>query len=271
LLPIPLLLSMLGLPAHAQHNPLVIAEREPVEVMLLRVSASSRCLQDCVVSGAPYSAERVSESVQVLADGNRIVQRRSEQLYRDAEGRSRVESEWSGSPLVQIQDPVGNMSWRLYPESRRGLGMALGQPAPASRKAAAAVLPGGGSSAGAARVAEQLAPALAGTAAEQAGTASMPEQQTKRALGTRQMEGVTVDGTLETTTIPAGTAGNTLPIVATVETWHARELKLDLYVKSTDPRYGDRVTRVRNLRRGSPPAGLFAVPADYQVREIARQ
>jgi len=34
------------------------------------------------VLGAPYSAEAVSESVQVLADGNRIVRRSASRVYR---------------------------------------------------------------------------------------------------------------------------------------------------------------------------------------------
>lgn len=249
------------LEGHAQQSPLVIADREPVEVMLLRVSASSRCQQDCIIRGAPYSAERITESVQALADGNRIVQQRAEQLYRDVEGRTRVESEWGGRALIQIQDPVANMSYRLYPDSRAGLGMAIGEPAQAAKAPARVVA--SGTSAGAVRVAEQLGPALAGTA-------SAEPQKTTRSLGTRQMEGTTVEGTLQTTTIPAGQAGNTLPIVTTVETWHSRELKLDLYIKVSDPRSGERVGRVRNLHRGNPPAGLFIIPADYKVREFAR-
>ena len=100
--------------AYAQHGgaPAVPAN-EAMEVMLLRISASSRCTDGCVVRGLPYSAERVTESVRVLADGNRIVQRQAEKLYRDSDGRTRVESEWQGKPLVQIQDPVAGMRYRL--------------------------------------------------------------------------------------------------------------------------------------------------------------
>ena len=41
------------------------------------------------VTGAPYSAEAVNESIQVLQDGNRIVSRTSTKIYRDSEGRER--------------------------------------------------------------------------------------------------------------------------------------------------------------------------------------
>src|SRR5690242_7456844 len=40
-----------------------------------------------VVKNAPYSAESVTETVQTLADGNRIVNKITSQVYRDSEGR----------------------------------------------------------------------------------------------------------------------------------------------------------------------------------------
>jgi hypothetical protein len=260
-----LALLVLAPAAYAQErSTLVIPERESLEVMLLRTSASSRC-QNCVIRGAPYAGELVVERVQVLADGNRIVERSTQRVYRDGDGRGRVESEWQGRPLVQIQDPVQAMSYRLYPADKTGLGMAMGEPKPASGAATATLAPAGGVSAGAAKVAEQLAPALAAAAA------SADSQRTVRSLGKRQIEGLTAEGTLETVTIPAGTNGNTRPIVSTYETWVSRDLRLTLYTKSTDPRYGERVIRLQNIGRTEPPTALFTVPADYKVQEIARR
>src|SRR3954470_12310279 len=43
------------------------------------------------VKNAPYSAEAVTETIQTLGDGNRIVNRISSTLYRDSEGRTRRE------------------------------------------------------------------------------------------------------------------------------------------------------------------------------------
>ncbi|MFL6466722.1 MAG: hypothetical protein ACJ72Z_02050 [Pyrinomonadaceae bacterium] len=43
------------------------------------------------VKGSPFSAEAVSESVQMLADGNRIVRNSTSKLYRNSEGRFRQE------------------------------------------------------------------------------------------------------------------------------------------------------------------------------------
>ena len=41
--------------------------------------------------GKPYAAEAITESTQVLADGNRIVQKSTTRVYRDSEGRTRRE------------------------------------------------------------------------------------------------------------------------------------------------------------------------------------
>jgi len=81
-----------------------------------------------LVKGAPYSAEGVTESVQVLADGNRIVRKNTTQIYRDSEGRTRREhtlstlGPWAtaGEPTrtVSIFDPVAGYSYSLDPRSR---------------------------------------------------------------------------------------------------------------------------------------------------------
>jgi hypothetical protein len=255
------LLALAPLAQAQQGSPLVVSGSDSLEVMLLRTSASSRCGDGCIVRGMPYSAERVIESVQRLADGNRIAQRSTEKIYRDSDGRTRVESEWQGKPLVQIQDPVQGMSYRLYPDTKTGLRMAIAVPPakPAATTAAVAA-----PSAGAAKVAEQLAPALVAAAASGNQTAS-------RSLGSKQMDGMTVEGSLSTRTVAAGAAGNAQPIVSSTESWYARDLRLMILSKSDDPRYGERSTRVQNLSRIEPPTALFGVPAEYTVQEIVRR
>ena len=80
------------------------------------------------IKGAPYSAEAVTETTQVLSDGNRIVNRSTATLYRDSEGRTRREQTLksiggvtSGAmPLqtIMISDPVAGVSYSLDPGSR---------------------------------------------------------------------------------------------------------------------------------------------------------
>lgn len=66
-----------------------------------------------VVKGAPYCADAVHETVQPLADGNRIVHAQSSRLCRDSEGRTRQEVERGGRHLVYLRDPVQKEGWLL--------------------------------------------------------------------------------------------------------------------------------------------------------------
>ena len=80
--------------AHAQESkPRVPGGAEPVAVekVLLEkmVMAKKAAVESRVTPGAPYSAEAVNESTQMLADGNRIVQKSVTRVYRDSEGRTR--------------------------------------------------------------------------------------------------------------------------------------------------------------------------------------
>lgn len=75
------------------------------------------------VKGAPYSAQAVSESVQTLADGNRIVRRNTASVYRDNEGRTRREQSLNAvgaysaagdqPQLILINDPVARVNYVL--------------------------------------------------------------------------------------------------------------------------------------------------------------
>src|SRR5262249_24564590 len=61
------------------------------------------------VKNAPYSGEEISESTQVLADGNRIHRESHTMVYRDSEGRLRRETPES----ITIWDPVTHASFMV--------------------------------------------------------------------------------------------------------------------------------------------------------------
>src|ERR1700750_875085 len=81
-----------------------------------------------VVRKAPYSAQAVTESVQTLADGNRIVRKNTAQVYRDSEGRTRRDQTVgtigpyaaAGDPIQTffINDPVASVNYILDPRSK---------------------------------------------------------------------------------------------------------------------------------------------------------
>jgi hypothetical protein len=92
---------------------------------------------------------------------------------------------------------------------------------------------------------------------------------TTKDLGTRDMAGVKAQGKLRSYEIPAGEIGNAKPIVVSDESWWSPELQITLYSKHSDPRSGDNIYRVENLRRDEPSAALFTVPSDYTVKDLS--
>jgi len=93
------------------------------------IEAMARVPFEKAFPGAPYSAETVTEGVQVLADGNRIVRKTTGRVYRDTEGRTRREQDEqymsnvrTGNQAsvvrmtgVAIVDPIGGYSYSLNP------------------------------------------------------------------------------------------------------------------------------------------------------------
>jgi len=71
------------------------------------------------VTGAPYAAEAVTETIQALADGNRIVRRTTARIYRDGTGRTRRETVGPDGQVtsVVISDPARGTSVVFDPNS----------------------------------------------------------------------------------------------------------------------------------------------------------
>jgi hypothetical protein len=84
-----------------------------------------------VVKGAPYSADAVTESIQMMSDGNRIVHNSSAKIYRDSVGRTRREQAlnavgaWAVSgetpTMIFINDPVAGVQYNLEPNSKTAM------------------------------------------------------------------------------------------------------------------------------------------------------
>jgi hypothetical protein len=132
-----------------------VAEREAVEALKEKIQNVRVSVESRVTKNAPYSAEAVTESVQTLADGNRIVTKHATRIYRDSEGRTRREQlNPAGTDVVtiNISDPVAGTTYVLDPGThvayRNGMfftmadGMATGF-AVARTAGAMTVAPGG--------------------------------------------------------------------------------------------------------------------------------
>lgn len=222
------------------------------------------------IAGAPYSAEAVTERVQVLADGNRIHQTTSGTVARDSQGRVRREEGLPGlssaggdAPrLVLIMDPVAKVHWTLDPRSKNAMKMPLGPitsadfgpfmpPPPLADKT---FFLANGSAA---------APVQVIAKAE----LSTDHSVTKADLGTQTIEGVPARGTRTTRTLPAGAVGNEQPLVITTETWYSPDLKVLVLSKTEDPRMGETSYKLTNIQRSEPPPDLFEIPADYTMKD----
>ena len=242
-----------------------------------RVAIRRVPLEGKVVKGAPYSAESVSESLQVLPDGNRIVRRETGRIYRDAEGRTRREQDVEPGRVghVAITDPVANASYSLDPEAKIAWKTPAGIAVVISEKAALA-------SADPAEVelrrkveaelkARQLQYEKQSQAAIAGGVAHKtvePKWEGKvEKLEARQIEGVMAEGTRITRTIPAGAIGNEQPIVTVTEEWRSPELQVLVLTRTTDPRTGESTYKLLSVNRSEPNPSWFEAPADYTVKE----
>jgi hypothetical protein len=109
----------------------------------------------------------------------------------------------------------------------------------------------------------QVGPVIAGAF----GDMKWSGKATTKDLGAKEIDGVKAEGKLRSYEIPAGELGNRNPIVVSDESWYSPELQVTVYSKHSDPRSGDRIYRLANLKREEPPASLFTVPAGYTVKE----
>ena len=256
-----------------------------------------------VVEGAPYSADAVTETIQTLGDGNRIVRNSSAKIYRDSAGRTRREQAmkmvgpWaaSGEASVKIfiNDPVSGVGYSLDSNTKTAHKMMTFQafnlsgdmkagaelkarmkdmkPKAANGVEAGAVATGIGAetvtgsaaNAGAGAVAPGVPISVANGVIDWSGGAEV----NRESLGTQTIEGVVAEGTRITFTTPAGKIGNERPIVTTNERWYSPELQTVVLIKNSDPRMGETTYRLTNIVRSECDPSLFQVPADYKVEE----
>jgi hypothetical protein len=239
---------------------------------------AGRLMSATAVQGAPYTATVTNESVQTLADGNRIVQTSTGTTARDSQGRTRHDTPLPAignmapahAPhLVVIQDPVAQVSYTLDLTDKTAVknptpGIGL----PMQLSASAAVADAGPaisirSFAGpvSAEPGPQPAIAIRRGVFEEEGKAQTED------LGSKIMEGVNVNGVRTTRIIAAGQIGNDRPISIVTEVWTSPELKTIVYSKRSDPRMGDQTFALTNIMRAEPDPALFTVPGDFKILE----
>src|SRR5215472_16040228 len=151
------------------------------------------------VKGAPYSATAVTESTQVLSDGNRIVNKHSGLVARDGEGRIRREESMGhigplavgGPNMIFIHDPVAKAAYVLNPDTKTARVITMEGMGAMHRKIEG--LNGGGEPGHGDGIQAKKEAMAAGRHGEM-GHGEMGQLK-KESLGTQQIEGVTAEGT----------------------------------------------------------------------------
>jgi hypothetical protein len=224
---------------------------------------------DTQMKGHPYSAEQDVDRVQTLADGTHITQATQKtMIYRDAEGRSRMEHFIAPPPgmsigqpvrvFVSIMDPVAGYSYSMDDQDhvvhRGQLLIAPLQPKSGVTK----VAPASSSSLGAIPV-----PHIDIKVTDASGRPH-PRVSSEK-LGTETMDGLTVEGVRTTVVYPEGSMGNDRPVKSVTETWTSTELNVPVLSKMNDPRMGESTTKLISISLNDPDPALFQIPDGYTI------
>jgi hypothetical protein len=252
------------------------AAKDTVEKMVQPMRAKM-AVEARITTGSPYTAEAVTESTQVLADGNRINRKSVTRVYRDSEGRTRREevSDTGTVVSVSIVDPVAHVSYVLQPESRTAyrenaliaMPMMRQKIEDAAMKERTAVPPPPPPPPSPAAIPPPPPPPPPGPRSRGAVERNAAGNVTHEDLGPQTIEGVAATGTRTTNTIPAGAIGNLQPIKVVSEQWFSSDLQLLVMTRHSDPRTGDTTYRLQSIIRGEPDRSLFTLPPDYTLRE----
>jgi hypothetical protein len=239
--------------------------------------------------GAAYSADSITETTQTLSDGNRIKNSNQSSFARDNEGRTRRESTIqmlgpvgrAEEPIVTVLiiDPVAKVQYTLDSTTKTAIKSGLmhakvrkvvrdTEDVLIERK----VVKGQSEAVIAEIIEEQKIEGkqitVPDVALAQRTEVAISGQVKEEDLGSRMIEGLNAKGTRITMTIPAGQVGNERPIEVVTETWYSEAIKGVVLSKHMDPRMGETVTQLTNIKLGEPAKSLFEPPVHYKLQTV---
>jgi hypothetical protein len=193
----------------------------------------------------PYIAKQQSTRVQTLADGTTITSVTQAQIWRDATGRTRMEttSTPSGGTVtrfVTVTDNVARVrySWNVGAPNSANIVTVYRYPQPV----------------------QQTAPPTPPAARRY-----FPFKN--ESLPPQTISGIYVEGYRYSRTIPAGYEGNNRDMTTVSEYWTAPDLGIQMRSVTDDPRNGKTTTEVTDVQQTAPDPALFELPQGYTVRE----
>jgi hypothetical protein len=185
------------------------------------------------VEGAPLFLETEEKRQSSPPGATPVFELNRTSIYRDTDGRIRVEREGS-SPMIEILDPIGGVITILLPV-----------PALAFR----AILP-------------KFDPENPAATTSAAPAAMLPSTSNTESLGNRTFEGIEFAGSRVTTI-----TGTNEAITGVEERWVSAELGVIGMTSFSSPTAGERTARIRNVIRGEPDPALFVIPPNYTIQQ----
>lgn len=193
------------------------------------------------IPNAPFTAKLEIVSHERLQDGSEHVVKTSNHIARGNSGRiynerrMLVPASYQAEPRLlsaHIYDPETRISVFLDPMTRLARQQVLPQPSNQSGKA-------------------HRVPTMPG----------MVETD----LGSQVLDGVVLRGLRKSRTLPAEMSGTGKPLVIVDEYWYSTDLGIDMIIRHEDPRTGEQMVAVTEVKRGEPDASIFQVPANYKL------
>jgi hypothetical protein len=196
------------------------------------------------VANRPFSAELNVEETARLRDGSIAQLKTTRQLARDMRGRIHNElramvslSSEEAPPLLSIHlyDPETRLSTEIDAMKRTFWTVTVNHPPNTQPPSIGYSDPDG---------------------------SAPPNEFTKQEdLGVREIEGLPVHGIRQMQTMTEKEDGKQW--VVTDEYWYSQDLRINLMVKHTDPRWGTRTFTVTHVVRREPNPTLFEIPEGY--------
>jgi len=218
-------------------------------------NATARCaITECILSApvvnAPFSAEATTVW-QPPASTGLVPLRATARYYRDSAGRVRVEQSFVGrgaraQHIILAPDTDSRTAYVLDPVART-----VSSPVP---RGLTQMMVGDGGYNQFVLLKSMRRFLVFFVMPDNVESVNGPSEES---LGQSSMAGIQVTGTRFVTRVPGFDNGR-------AERWVSPELKLVVYSRSEDTRFGILEYQLTNISRSDPPAELFAVPEEYK-------
>jgi len=215
------------------------------------------------VINAPFSAVGTTEEITKLIDGNRIVKKRVSNFYRDAKGRTRVETSldqipggFRGFPVsTHLHDPLTGENYMLNVQNKQATAFPSAGPEPVIQAPVSAP-----------PVRWQLS--VAYSTFGFGGFGGLAESGNTKSLGEKSIGGIRAVGTRTEYVVAKNTIGNVKPIKLIADQWFSPELGVILSSTQTSSAGFENIYKLEQINQTEPDAELFTVPADFKKESI---